>query len=95
MKRAERPGAKLHFGLGGVAWIERGTSRKTIARSPRNPGVVATGTLFRKIAAAFEEGREPPSSAREARDGLEIIDAAYRSAATGERVEITGPRVSG
>lgn len=86
MKRAERPGARLLFGLGGLAWVERGTKRKTIARSPRNPGVVATGTLFRKITAALEEGREPPSSGREARDGLEIIDAAYRSAATGERV---------
>lgn len=86
MKRAERPGARLLFGLGGLAWVERGTTRKTIARSPRNPGVVATGTLFRKITAALEEGREPPSSGREARDGLEIIDAAYRSAATGERV---------
>jgi predicted dehydrogenase len=94
MKRAERPGAKLMFGLGGVAWIERGTSRKTIARSPRNPGVVATGALFRKIAAAFEEGREPPSSGREARDGLEIIDAAYRSAESGERIELARPPVS-
>lgn len=86
MKRAERPGARLLFGLGGLAWVERGTSRRTIARNPRNPGVVATGTLFRRIAEALEEGREPPSSAREARDGLEIIDAAYRSSETGERV---------
>jgi predicted dehydrogenase len=92
LKRAERPGARFLFGLGGLAWLERGTSRKTIGRSPRNPGVVATGTLFRKIAAAFEEGREPPSSGRVARDGLEIIDAAYRSAETGERIEL--PRVA-
>jgi predicted dehydrogenase len=88
MKRAERPGARLHFGLGGLAWIERGTSRKTIARSPRNPGVVATGSLFRKIDDAFRRNVEPPASGREARDGLEIIDAAYRSAETGERVVI-------
>jgi predicted dehydrogenase len=88
MKRAQRPGARLLFGLGGLAWVERGTSRRTLARSPRNPGVVATGTLFRKIDAAFRENVEPPSSAREARDGLEIIDAAYRSAETGERVVI-------
>jgi predicted dehydrogenase len=88
MKRAQRPGARLLFGLGGLAWIERGTSRKTIARSPRNPGVVATGSLFRKIDDAFRRNVEPPASAREARDGLEIIDAAYRSAETGERVVI-------
>ncbi|HWQ23050.1 MAG TPA: Gfo/Idh/MocA family oxidoreductase [Gaiellaceae bacterium] len=88
MKRAERPGLRFVYGLGGVAWLERGTRRKTLARSPRNPGVVATGALFRKIAAALEEGREPPSSGREARDGLEVVDAAYRSAATGLRVEL-------
>ena len=93
MKRAQRPGLRLTYGLGGVAWIERGSRRTTIARSPRNPGVEATGSLFRKISAALEEGREPPSSGREARDVLRVIEAAYRSAATGERVEI-GPLVS-
>ena len=93
MKRAERPGLRLAYGLGGTAWIERGPRRKTIARSPRNVGVKATGALFRKIAAALEAGREPPSSAREARDVLRVIEAAYRSAATGERVELA-PAVS-
>jgi predicted dehydrogenase len=88
MKRAERPGLRVAYGLGGTAWIERGPRRKTIARDPRNPEVAATGALFRKIAAALEEGREPPSSGREARDVLRVIEAAYRSAATGERVEI-------
>jgi len=88
MKRAERPGIRLGYGLGGVAWIERGPRRKTIARSPRHPEAAATGSLFRKIAAALEEGREPPSSAKEARDVLRVIDAAYRSAATGERIEL-------
>jgi predicted dehydrogenase len=88
MKRAERPGIRLGYGLGGVAWIERGPRRRTIGRSPRNPGVAATGSLFRKIAAALEEGREPPSSGSEARDALRVIEAAYQSAATGERVEV-------
>ena len=57
-----------------------------MARNPRDAGITATVTLFRKIVAAFERGEEPPSSAREARDGLRVIEAAYRSAATGERV---------
>jgi len=89
MKRAERPGIRLAYGLGGSAWIERGPARKTIARNPRKPGVVATGSLFRKIAAALAEAREPPSSGREARDVLRVIEAAYRSAETGERVELS------
>ena len=88
MKRAERPGIRLHYGLGGVAWSEMGLSRKKLARNPRNPGVAATVTLLQEIVAALREGREPPSSGSEARDGLRVIEAAYRSAATGERVPI-------
>jgi predicted dehydrogenase len=86
MKRAARAGVKLIYGLGGVAWEERGTARKSLARNPRDPGIVATKELFRLAALAFEEGREPSPSAREAREGLRVIEAAYRSAATGERV---------
>jgi len=86
IKRAQRPGIRFLFGLGGLAWVEQGTRRKTLARNPRDPGIPATGTLFRKIVAAFEQGEEPPSSAREARDALRVIEAAYRSAATGERI---------
>ncbi len=42
----------------------------------------------RRIIAAFEAGSEPPSSGREARDVLEVIEAAYRSAETGQRIEL-------
>jgi predicted dehydrogenase len=38
--------------------------------------------------AAMAAGEEPPSSGREARNALLVIEAAYRSAETGERVEI-------
>ena len=89
MKRAARAGVKLIYGLGGVAWEERGTGRKSLARNPRNPGIVATKELFRLMEAAFAENREPPSSAREARESLRVIEAAYRSSATGERVVLT------
>jgi predicted dehydrogenase len=89
MKRAERPGFHLHYGLGGVAWAEVGTRRKKLARNPRNPGVAATVTLFREIVTALREGREPPSSGRQARDGLLVIEAAYRSGESGQRVELT------
>ena len=90
MKRAERPGIRLLYGLGGVAWAERGLRRKKLARNPRNPGVAATVTLFREIVAALEGGREPPSSGAQARDGLRVIEAAYRSAETGQRVQLNG-----
>lgn len=92
MKRAERPGIRLLYGLGGVAWAEVGLRRRKLARNPREPGVAATVTLFRDILDALREGREPPSSGRQARDGLRVIEAAYRSAASGERVGLaSGP----
>lgn len=89
VKRAEKPGVKVVFGRGGIAWVERGHNRKRLARSPRDAAMVATRELARGILGAFAAGREPPSSAREARDALEVIEAAYRSAETGQRVELT------
>jgi predicted dehydrogenase len=87
-KRAERSGIRLDFGSGGVAWEERGLGRRTLARNPRQAGMRATAQLLQAIVAALEEDREPPSSGREAREVLAVIEAAYRSAATGERVEL-------
>ena len=88
-KRAQGTGIRLDFSRGGLAWAERGTRRKTLAKNPRNAGVFGTARLLEKVLAAFEQGREPPSSAREARDVIEVIEAAYRSGETGERVVLT------
>jgi UDP-N-acetyl-2-amino-2-deoxyglucuronate dehydrogenase len=90
MKRAERPGLKLDFGLGGLAWAEQGLRRKVLARSPKEQDAYATGLLLRQVAAAFEADAEPPSSAREGRDAIAVIEAAYESAERGERVELGG-----
>jgi predicted dehydrogenase len=87
-KRAERTGVRVDFGLGGAAWIEQGHARKTIARSPRHPAVHATAALAERVRTAFERNVEPPSSGREARDVLEVVQAAYQSAASGVRVEL-------
>jgi len=87
-KRAERTGIRLDFGPGGLAWMERGLRRTTLSRNPRDPGAHATGELFKGIVRALREGREPPSSAQEARDVMVVIEGAYRSAETGTRVEL-------
>jgi UDP-N-acetyl-2-amino-2-deoxyglucuronate dehydrogenase len=92
MKRAERPGIRLDLGLGGLAWAEQGMRRKVLARSPREQDAVATSVLFRQIVDAFRSDTEPPSSGREARNTIAVIDAAYDSAARGERVELADPR---
>lgn len=95
MKRAGKPGARFIYGLGGVAWEERGTARKTLARNGRDPAMIATQVLFQKIAAAFADGREPPASAAEARAGLAVVEAAYSSAATGTRIVLNGATAVG
>lgn len=88
MKRAERPGFRVDLGLGGLAWAEQGLRRKVLARSPKEQDAVATVKLFGKIVPAFQADVEPPSSGREARDTIAVIEAAYESAERGERVEL-------
>jgi predicted dehydrogenase len=85
-KRAESAGLRLDVASGGLAWREQGLKRRTLAKNPSNAGRHATAALLRRILEAFEQGREPPSSGREARDVLAIVEAAYRSAVSGERV---------
>src|SRR6266516_5685606 len=46
MKRAERTGIHFEWASGGLAWVERGTSRRTLARAKRPPGMWATAELF-------------------------------------------------
>jgi scyllo-inositol 2-dehydrogenase (NADP+) len=88
IKRAERTGARFDFGFGGLAWAEVGTRRTVLARASRDAGVRATASLFRGFVNALVSGGEPPSSAREARNCLAVIEGAYRSAASGSRVEL-------
>jgi predicted dehydrogenase len=88
LKRGEPSGILVELASGGLAWAERGLKRRTLARARRESGRHATAELFKLITRAFEEGNEPPSSGREARDVLAVIEAAYRSARAGERVEL-------
>ncbi len=88
MKRAQKPGIRFEYAPGGSAWLERGLDRRPLARNPRDDGVYGTARLLELIVAALREDREPPSSGREAREVIRVIDAAYRSAATGERIEL-------
>jgi predicted dehydrogenase len=88
MKRAERAGARIDFGLGGLAWAEQGNSRKRLAKNPRDVTVLGTARLLEGFVRAIETGGEPPSTARQQRDILAVIEAAYESSRTGMRVEL-------
>jgi len=89
LKRAERPGARVDYGLGGMAWAEVGPRRTVLARNGKDQDVDATAILFGRIVDAFRSGAEPPSSGREARDVIAVIDAAYDSAAAEARVALS------
>jgi D-apiose dehydrogenase len=89
-KRAERSGIRVDFTSEGLAWEERGRRRKHLARNRRDSVMRATADLLSAGVRALEHGRTPPSTGREARDVLAVIDAAYRSASTGRRVELGG-----
>ena len=95
MKRAEKPGVRVDFGPAGLAWAERGLSRTVLARNPRDAGIVGTARLLDGLVAAIDRGEDPPSSAREARTVLAVIEAAFESAAAGKRVELGVPSPRG
>lgn len=88
VKRAERPGLRVDFGLEGMAWIERGLKRHVVARNGRQATVKATTALYAATVAAWHEDREPPTDAATARETLRIIEAAYTSARTGRRIDV-------
>jgi predicted dehydrogenase len=89
VKRAEAPGARVDLGIAGLAWVENGHRRKRLARNPRDAAIVGSSRLLAGLLEAVRNGREPPSSGREARDVHAVIEAAYESARTGRRVELS------
>jgi predicted dehydrogenase len=90
VKRAEPTGVKIDYGLGGLAWAEMGSRRRVLARGPKEMNVLATGDLLVGAVEAFRSGTEPPSSAREARDVIAVIEAAYESHAAEARIDLAG-----
>lgn len=90
LHRSTRPHVRFDYGVSGMAWEEVGTRRTQLARNPKEPGMIATRYVIEKSLAAFADGTKPPASGEDGRDVLEVIAAGYRSAATGQRIEL-GP----
>lgn len=86
--RSTRPHLRIEYGAAGIAWSEVGNHRRLLARNPRDPGMIATRTIFHRTLEAFRLGGEPPVTGEAGRDVLAVIAAAYDSAATGQRVVI-------
>ena len=86
--RSTRPHVRVEYGIAGLAWKEVGAQRTTLARNPRDPGMMATREVFERTFTAFRDGTEPPASGEVGRDIIIVIAAAYHAAATGTRITI-------
>jgi len=86
--RSRRPRALIDLALGGQAWLERGTSRRVVARNSMHPFADATARHLGNAVAAVAAGREPPVSAAYALDVVRLVEAAYQSASSGQPVEL-------
>jgi len=91
VKRAEPRGVRAEFGYSGLAWAERGRSRRCLARNPRDAGIIGASRILRGLIDAIERGGTPLSSGEEARHVLAVIDAAYDSHRAGRRIELDAP----
>ena len=94
LHRSTKPHVRVDYGVSGIAWEEVGTKRTPLGKNPKEPGMIATRYVIEKTLAAFENGTKPPASAEDGRDVLEVIAAGYRSAATGQRIELGTSAVS-
>jgi predicted dehydrogenase len=88
LHRSTRPHLRVDYGVSGMAWEEIGNQRRQLCRNPKEPGMIATRSVFERTLEAFARGTLPPATAEEARDVLQVIAAAYHSANTGRRVEL-------
>lgn len=82
------PELRLELAASGTAWRERGGRRRRLAGGRRSPLRNATGAVLERAVVAFREGKEVPVTLEEARNGLAVIAACYRSAETGRRVDL-------
>ncbi len=83
--RSTKPSVRIEYGTSGLAWREIGNDRTIIARNPGDPRVAATRRVLEKSLDAFDTGGALPSSAADGRDALEVINACYTAADTGQR----------
>jgi predicted dehydrogenase len=88
--RSTKPHVRVELGASGMAWKEVGHSRVTIAKNPKAPAMAATRIMLEMSLASFRDGSEPPATAEDGRDAIEVLAACYRSAELGQRVPVDG-----
>lgn len=88
MLRSPKPHVRVEYGPAGIAWEEKGASRRIFARNPKDAGMHATKRLLEKTLVAFSTGADAPASGEIGLLGLEVLAACYHSADTGMRVNL-------
>lgn len=80
----------IHFGFakGGKAELQVGNRSKVIAKDPINPFKAATSVLFSKFIDGIKNGAIPQCDAKDSRDTMALILAAYESASSGLPVTV-------
>lgn len=86
--RERRPFIGFHFVKGGKAVLQNGNRSRIIAKDDINPFASATAVLFEKFIDAVQNGGTPPGTARDNRNTLALVFAAYDSAQAGRPVEM-------
>lgn len=93
----KRPFLRFDFARGGKAVIQRGNKSRVIARDGLNPFASATAAHFEGFIDAIESGFTPRCTARDNRNTLALVFAAYDSASLGRAVDTSkylGPSLS-
>jgi len=86
--RERRPFAVFNLVWGGKAVLQNGNRSKTIAKDGINPFASATAAHFRNFIHAIQNGSEPYCTARDNRNTLALVFAAYDSAQSERAVEM-------
>jgi predicted dehydrogenase len=86
--REKRPFIGLDFVQGGRAVLQDGNRERLIAKDGINPFASSTGVHFGNFIAAIHSGGTPRCIARDNRNTLALMFAAYDSAERGQRVEM-------
>ena len=86
--RERRPYVRLGVAGGGTALLQDGTRSTVIARDGMNPFAAATAVHLGRFLDCLRDGGEPPASARDHRNTLALVLAAYDAAETGASVDL-------
>jgi D-apiose dehydrogenase len=85
--RERRPFLSFDAAKGGKATLRKGNSSRVIARDGFNPFAAATAAHFQDFINAIQNGATPRCTARDNRQSLSLVFAAYESASRGRAVD--------